>query len=79
MAQDDLASFEPAFVDDLAVILRWAFEAVQRSGTDEADATSWLRDFMGGAIYLRLSTPSIEQPGRNKYSQTFTRGYSKGL
>ena len=33
MAQDGLASFEPAFVDELAVILRWAFEYMQRDGT----------------------------------------------
>ena len=25
MAQDGLASFEPAFVDELAVIMRWGF------------------------------------------------------
>ena len=64
MAQNGLASFEPSFVDELAVILRWAFEYVQRSGADDADATNWLRDSMGGAVYLRLSTRSIEQPAR---------------
>ena len=30
MAQDGLASFEPAFVDELAVIMRWAFDYMQR-------------------------------------------------
>src|SRR5262249_56183610 len=30
MAQDGLASFEPAFVDELAVIMRWGFEHMQR-------------------------------------------------
>ncbi|MFL5039707.1 MAG: transketolase, partial [Xanthobacteraceae bacterium] len=37
MAQDGLASFEPAFVDELAEILRWAFAYVQRSGEREIE------------------------------------------
>src|SRR5690606_38999215 len=32
MSQDGLASFEPAFADELAVIMGWAFEYMQRSG-----------------------------------------------
>jgi pyruvate dehydrogenase E1 component len=64
MAQDGLASFEPAFVDELAVILRFGFDYIQRDGTAEADEVNWLRDAVGGAVYLRLSTRSIEQPRR---------------
>jgi pyruvate dehydrogenase E1 component len=64
MAQDGLASFEPAFVDELAVILRFAFDYMQRSGEAEPDSTTWLRDATGGSVYLRLSTRSIEQPKR---------------
>jgi pyruvate dehydrogenase E1 component len=64
MAQDGLASFEPAFLDELAIIMRFAFEYIQRSGPDEADDGTWLRDAKGGAVYLRLSTRQIEQPGR---------------
>jgi pyruvate dehydrogenase E1 component len=64
MAQDGLASFEPAFVDELAVLMRWAFEYMQRSGDREPDETTWLRDATGGSVYLRLSTRSIEQPRR---------------
>jgi pyruvate dehydrogenase E1 component len=64
IAQDGLASFEPAFVDELAVILRWAFEYMQRSGKGEPDAISWLRDTVGGSVYLRLSTRTLEQPRR---------------
>ena len=30
MAQDGLASFEPAFVDELAVIMGWGFRHMQR-------------------------------------------------
>ena len=30
MAQDGLASFEPAYVDELAVIMEWAFDYMQR-------------------------------------------------
>src|SRR5204863_7980344 len=37
MAQDGLAAFEPAFVDELAVIPRFAFDYLQRSAeTDYA-------------------------------------------
>jgi len=62
MAQDGLASFEPAYVDELAIILRWAFEYMQRSGDGEPDAATWLRDMVGGGVYLRLSTRTLEQP-----------------
>ncbi|ACK50587.1 Transketolase central region [Methylocella silvestris BL2] len=64
VAQDGLASFEPAFVDELAVILRWAFDYIQRSGEPEFHAGSWLRDETGGSVYLRLSTRALEQPQR---------------
>ena len=61
MAQDGLASFEPAYVDELAVILRWAFAYIQKSGDGEASERNWLRDETGGSVYLRLSTRPIEQ------------------
>ena len=68
MAQDGLASFEPAFVDELAEILRWAFAYVQRSGEREIEGAGtegrWLREETGGSVYLRLSTRVIEQPQR---------------
>ncbi|HEY4163181.1 MAG TPA: transketolase, partial [Dongiaceae bacterium] len=64
MAQDGLAAFEPAFVDELAVILRWAFAYIQRSSEGDPDERSWLRDETGGSVYLRLSTRQIEQPQR---------------
>ncbi|MFL5034084.1 MAG: transketolase [Microvirga sp.] len=68
MAQDGLASFEPAFVDELAEILRWAFAYVQRSGEREIEGAEaegrWLREETGGSVYLRLSTRVIEQPQR---------------
>ena len=63
LTQDGLASFEPAFVDELAVILRWAFEYVQRDGTEDAEQ-QWHRDEKGGSVYLRLSTRPIEQMPR---------------
>jgi pyruvate dehydrogenase E1 component len=50
MAQPGLASFEPAFADELAVLLRWAFAEIQREG--------------GESVYFRLSTRPIEQPRR---------------
>ena len=64
MAQDGLASFEPAYVDELAIILRFAFDYLQRDGDSQPDARSWLRDETGGSVYLRLSTRPLEQPKR---------------
>jgi pyruvate dehydrogenase E1 component len=69
MAQDGLASFEPAFVDELAAIMRWAFDYVQRDGEAEPDPLSWLRDSVGGSVYLRLSTRTIDQPNRRMTPQ----------
>src|SRR6185369_16298116 len=62
MAQDGLAAFEPAFVDELAVIMRWSFEYLQRSGEGDPNERTWLRDETGGSVYLRLSTRQVEQP-----------------
>ncbi|TPQ35989.1 transketolase [Bradyrhizobium guangdongense] len=52
MAQDGLASFEPAFVDELAAIMGWGFDHMQRDAGE------------GGSVYLRLSTRSIDQVQR---------------
>jgi pyruvate dehydrogenase E1 component len=65
MAQDGLASFEPAFVDELTEILRWSFDYVQRAGEKDERAPGWLRDETGGSVYLRLSTRPLEQPKRS--------------
>ncbi|HYX83288.1 MAG TPA: hypothetical protein VE714_12890, partial [Gemmatimonadales bacterium] len=58
--QDGLASFEPAYVDELAVIIEWAFEYIQREGEEEMEER-WLREEKGGSVYLRLSTRPLEQ------------------
>ena len=50
IGQAGLAAFEPAFVDELAVLMRWGFEHMQADD--------------GGSVYLRLSTRPIEQPKR---------------
>ena len=50
MSQDGLTAFEPAFVDELAVLMRWGFEHMQAPD--------------GGAVYLRLSTRPVDQPER---------------
>jgi pyruvate dehydrogenase E1 component len=50
IAQDRLASYEPAFADELAILLRWAFEHMQKPN--------------GSAVWLRLSTRGLEQPDR---------------
>jgi pyruvate dehydrogenase E1 component len=52
MGQDGLASFEPAFVDELATIMHWGFEHMQGAYGE------------GGSVYLRLSTRSIDQVQR---------------
>jgi len=61
MAQDGLAAFEPAFVDELAVILAFALGYIQKAGGGDVTERNWLRDETGGSVYLRLSTRPIEQ------------------
>ena len=51
MGQPGLTAFEPAFVDELAEMLRWSFEHLQ--------------DEDGGSVYLRLSTRAVAQPQRD--------------
>jgi pyruvate dehydrogenase E1 component len=50
LTQPGLVSFEPAFADELAVLLRWALEEIQREA--------------GDSVYFRLSTRPVEQPSR---------------
>jgi pyruvate dehydrogenase E1 component len=64
MAQDGLCSFEPAFLDELAVMMRFGFDYMQRDGEGDPDERTWLRDQTGGSLYLRLSTRPLEQPNR---------------
>lgn len=66
MSQDGLASFEPAFTDELAIIMGWAFDYMQRDGEGDPDERTWLRDETGGSVYLRLSTRQLEQPARKQ-------------
>ena len=64
MSQDGLASFEPAFADELAVILNWSFDYLQRDETPKDHSTNLKRDQTGGSVYLRLTTNPLEQPVR---------------
>ncbi len=68
LTQDGLCSFEPAFVDELAVMMRWGFDYMQRDGegmgNPELNEKTWLRDETGGSVYLRLTTRPLEQPQR---------------
>jgi pyruvate dehydrogenase E1 component len=64
MAQDGLAAFEPAYLDELSIITDWAFDYLQRNGDGDPDERTWLRDETGGSVYLRLSTRPVEQPLR---------------
>ncbi|SOH94809.1 pyruvate dehydrogenase E1 component [Monaibacterium marinum] len=77
MSQDGLAAFEPAFVDELAVIMGWAFDYVQRDGEGDPDERTWLRDETGGSVYLRLTTKPLEQPVR-RVNDDFRQGAIDG-
>ncbi len=77
ISQDGLAAFEPAFVDELAVIMEWAFDYMQRDGEGDPDERTWLRDETGGSVYLRLSTNPIEQPGK-RADDAFRQGAIDG-
>ena len=46
-----LTYFEPAFADEIAIVMRWAFEHMQADD--------------GGSVYLRLSTRVVDQPERS--------------
>jgi pyruvate dehydrogenase E1 component len=50
LGQPELTAFEPAFVDELSVILAWAL--------------AHLQDDDGSSVYLRLSTRPLDQPQR---------------
>ncbi|MBB5515520.1 pyruvate dehydrogenase E1 component [Rubricella aquisinus] len=77
MSQDGLAAFEPAFVDELAVIMEWAFAYMQRDGEGDPDERTWLRDETGGSVYLRLTTNPIEQPVK-RHDDAFVQGAIDG-
>ncbi len=77
LAQDGLAAFEPAYLDELSVILDWAFDYLQRDGDGDPDERTWLRDETGGSVYLRLSTRSLEQP-RRREDAAFRQGVIDG-
>jgi pyruvate dehydrogenase E1 component len=51
MAQDKLTYFEPAFLDELSVVMRWSFNHLQAPD--------------GGSVYLRLSSRTLDQPARS--------------
>jgi pyruvate dehydrogenase E1 component len=77
MSQDGLAAFEPAFLDELAVTMDWAFDYMQRDGGGDLDERTWLRDETGGSVYLRLSTRPIEQLVRRQ-DPAFRQGVVDG-
>ncbi len=64
MGQPGLTSFEPAFADEVPVIMGWSFAHMQ----DDDD---------GGSVYLRLSTRQLDQPNRtldDKTKEDIVRG-----
>lgn len=77
MSQDGLAAFEPAFADELAVIMEWSFNHLQKDGESDPDERTWLRDETGGSVYLRLTTNPIEQPGK-RVDDAFKQGAIDG-
>jgi pyruvate dehydrogenase E1 component len=50
MGQAGLAAFEPAYVDELTLLMGWGFKHLQAEE--------------GGSVYLRLSTRVLDQPAR---------------
>src|SRR5262249_27623260 len=54
------ATFEPTYVDELAVIMHWAFDYIQREAAEDMEQR-WHRDEKGGSVYLRLTTRPLEQ------------------
>jgi pyruvate dehydrogenase E1 component len=64
MSQPGLASFEPAYSDELATIMQWGFEYLQHDGPAVPSRENGLSDAAGGSVYLRLSTRPVEQPSR---------------
>lgn len=66
MSQDGLVSFEPAYLDELSIIMDWSFNYMQRDGDGDPDERTWLRDETGGSVYLRLTTRQIEQVSRDR-------------
>jgi len=77
ISQDGLAAFEPAFADELSVIMEWAFGYMQKDGEGDPDERTWLRDETGGSVYLRLTTNPIEQPGK-RVDEDFRQGAIDG-
>jgi pyruvate dehydrogenase E1 component len=53
LAQPGLVGFEPAYADELAILLRWALAEIQRPA-----------QVGGESVYFRLSTRPVEQPER---------------
>ena len=79
MSQDGLVSFEPAYLDELSIIMDWAFDYLQRDGEHDPDERTWLRDETGGSVYLRLTTRPIEQVGvRARDDEDFRQGVIDG-
>ena len=64
VGQPGLTAFEPAYVDELAAILRWSLEHIQAED--------------GGAVYLRLSTRPLDQPARELSADTRAQVVSGG-
>lgn len=77
MSQDGIAAFEPAYVDELSIIMNWSFDYMQRSGENDADERTWLRDETGGSVYLRLTTKILEQP-THRDNAAFRQGVIDG-
>jgi pyruvate dehydrogenase E1 component len=60
IVQDRLASYEPAYCDELAILLRHAFD--------------WMQRPEGSAVWLRLSTRQLAQPERRLDAQAVING-----
>ncbi|HQT89576.1 MAG TPA: 1-deoxy-D-xylulose-5-phosphate synthase N-terminal domain-containing protein [Acidiphilium sp.] len=60
MVQDRIAAYEPAYCDELALLLRHAFD--------------WMQRPEGSSVWLRLSTRTLTQPTRTLDAQAVIAG-----
>ena len=67
LAQDGLAAFEPAFVDELAVILAWALAYIQKDGDAVPSERTWSP--LGCATRSAARSICGSRPGRSSRSR----------
>ena len=66
-------------MDELSIIMDWAFDYLQRDGEGDPDERTWLRDETGGSVYLRLTTRPLGQlQVKARHDDDFVQGVIDG-